>query len=313
MIKKKNELSSLSYKFRALPDHSSHEEHPKFCNRLTEEIHKTKQEHWIAYLEELDQHSVYMANHYILSPSADWGRTSIPVLKTKSADNMLNEATTNDQKSKALVETFFPPPPSTSTVPQDFAYPKPITSFKPIMEEQIERVITNTSAYKAPGPNGICNIVFKHTSELLMPYLFHLFNAVFKLKIYFDPWREFTTVILRKPGKADYSIPKAYHPIALINTTSKLLTSIVAEQVSFILENHNLLPDHHFGGCLGQTTTDSLHILETTVKNMWRNGYQRGLPKCSHWQISSQYEKMTSPARNHRIHHLYADRLKDPA
>ena len=37
------------------------------------------------------------------------------------------------------------------------------------------------------------------------------------------------------------------------------------------MERHNLLPNTHFGGRPGRTTTDSLHILETMIKNAWRN------------------------------------------
>jgi len=178
----------------------------------------------------------------------------------------------NTNKSKALADSFFLPPPTSSTVPEDFDYPSPITPFKPFTEDQIKYAINNTSPYKAPGPDRICNIVFKRASSILTPYLYHLFNAVFKLKTYHDPWREFTMVVLRKPGKADYSIPKAYCPIALINTTCKLLTALVADQVTYTLEHYNLLPNTHFGGCPGYTTTDSLHLLETTIKNTWRKG-----------------------------------------
>jgi hypothetical protein len=174
-------------------------------------------------------------------------------------------------KSKALAQAFFPPPPATSTVPQGFNYPDPVMPFAPITEEQIERAIANTSSYKAHGPDGICNIVFKRASSILTPYLTFLFNAVFTLNTYCNSWREFTTVVLRKPGKADYTVPKAYCPIALLNTMCKLLTAIIAEQVTLLTERHNLLPNMHFGGRPGRTTTDSLHILETTVKNAWRN------------------------------------------
>jgi len=80
------------------------------------------------------------------------------------------------------------------------------------------------------------------------------------------------TVILRKPGKPDYSVPKAYHPIALLNTTAKLLSSIVTDRASYILEAHNLLPATHFGGRPGRTTEDSLHLLESTIRNAWRQG-----------------------------------------
>ena len=56
------------------------------------------------------------------------------------------------------------------------------------------------------------------------------------------------TVILCKPGKPDYSVPKAYHPIALLNTTTKLLSAIVTDRASYLLEAHGLLPSMHFSG-----------------------------------------------------------------
>ncbi|KIJ11392.1 hypothetical protein PAXINDRAFT_60494, partial [Paxillus involutus ATCC 200175] len=52
--------------------------------------------------------------------------------------------------------------------------------------------------------------------------------------------------ILRKPGRPDYTITKAYHPIALLNTTGKFLTVVIMDQLTFLLEQHNLLPNTRF-------------------------------------------------------------------
>ncbi|KAG2030270.1 hypothetical protein BDR03DRAFT_878720 [Suillus americanus] len=168
-----------------------------------------------------------MANRYITAPCGDGGRTSVPVLKVKNEEGNTTEAITNDKKSKALANAFFPPPPVDSSVPLNYNYPEPIVPFAKIMEEQVAKAIANTSSYKAPGPDGICNIVFKQASDILTPYLTHLFNTVFTLNTYFNPWQEFTTVVLKKPGKADYSTAKAYRPIALINTTCKCHIPII--------------------------------------------------------------------------------------
>ena len=65
---------------------------------------------------------------------------------------------------------------------------------------------------------------------------------------YYEPWKHFTTVVLRKPGKPDYEIPKAYRPIALLCTLAKVLTAIVAEDMSRLVEKHQLVPMTHFGG-----------------------------------------------------------------
>ena len=77
-------------------------------------------------------------------------------------------------------------------------------------------------------------------------------------------------MILQKPGKPDYSVPKAYCPIALLNTTAKLLSAIVVDHTSYILESHNLLPNTHFRGRPGRSTEDSLHLLENTIRHVWK-------------------------------------------
>ena len=79
-------------------------------------------------------------------------------------------------------------------------------------------------------------------------------------------------VILRKPGKPRYDIPKAYRPIALLNTMWKTLTAIIADQLTFYSEKFHLLPANHFGGRPGRTTTDAIHLLVHKIKNAQRKG-----------------------------------------
>ena len=43
--------------------------------------------------------------------------------------------------------------------------------------------------------------------------------------------------MLCKPGKPRYDIPKAHQPIALMNTLGKLLSVIVAEDLSFMCKH----------------------------------------------------------------------------
>lgn len=79
-----------------------------------------------------------------------------------------------------------------------------------------------------------------------------------------------TTVVLQKPGKPCYNTPKAYQPIALLNTMSKVLTAIMADIMTFYTETHELPPMHHFGGRPGRTTTNTIHLLLHKIKDSWR-------------------------------------------
>jgi hypothetical protein len=88
----------------------------------------------------------------------------------------------------------------------------------------------------------------------------------------YKPWKSFTTVVLHKPRKPRYDTPKAYQLIALLNTMWKVLTAVLADQITFLTETHQLLPKHHFGGRPGRTTTDAMHLLTLKIKAAWQAG-----------------------------------------
>jgi len=271
MRKQVNRLSRKAYQMRALPLHQCHQELKTLKNAYAAKIEETKLTHWINWLEDLEGNDLWTANNYITSEPSDGGKARIPTLTTTASNGTITHATSNEEKSEAIAKAFFPPAPQPTQDDDINEYPDPIGPHTPFTKDQIKRAITKLSGYKAPGPDGICNIVFKECTNTLTPYLEHLFNGVFTHRTYHEPWKRFTTVVLRKPGKKSYSTPKAYRPIALLNSTCKLLTALVAEQLTFILEHHQLLPNTHFGGRPGRSTTDSIHLLENTIKNAWRS------------------------------------------
>jgi len=245
--KRSNQLSRISHKFRALPDHTCHRASKDAHNKLASEIFKAKKDHWKEWLEEATKDDIWTAHRYINSSPGNGSRTRVPTLKGKDQNGEDITAATNEEKGNLLAETLFPPPPETSSVPADFEYPPPVDKWSPITRTHLNKAIQHLSPYKAPGPDGVANIVLKRC-PLLADHLLPVFNAVFTLKMYYEPWRESITVILRKPGKPDYTVPKAYRPIALLNTTAKLLSAIVTDRTSYLMESHGLLPNTHFGG-----------------------------------------------------------------
>ena len=77
-------------------------------------------------------------------------------------------------------------------------------------------------------------------------------------------------IVLRKPGKSDYSLPNVHRPVALLNTIGKVLSACVAEDLTSAVKEHGLLPINHFGCRPGRTTTDSLHYETKYIKDAWR-------------------------------------------
>ena len=54
------------------------------------------------------------------------------------------------------------------------------------------------------------------------------------LNTYSDCWHEWDTIVLCKLGKPRYDVPKAYRPIALMNMMGKVLSAIVAEDLTYM-------------------------------------------------------------------------------
>jgi hypothetical protein len=54
-------------------------------------------------------------------------------------------------------------------------------------------------------------------------------------------------VVLPKPKRPDYSLPKAYRPISLLECCGKLLEKIVAKRFMSDINLFSLLPNNQFG------------------------------------------------------------------
>ena len=139
-----------------------------------------------------------------------------------------------------------------------------------ISKEQIQRQLKHLKLYKAPRPDRIPNLVLMKCADILVDILWHIYSAILEKELCYDPWKQFTTVVLRKLGKLQYDVTKVYRPIARLNTMGKLLTAIISEQLTYYMEKHSLLPTTHFGGRPGRTTTDTLHMLTYKIKVAWR-------------------------------------------
>lgn len=271
--RKKNSLSDLSYKLRALPDHPIHSEHTMIRNKYGEEIEKAKTQHWTEWLSNATERELWLANRYLTNPYGDGSTARIPTLVVKSSCGWEQDISTNEEKSKAFLSTFFPPPPAQENAAEDnTAYNSAVEDRGEIDLETLRRHLEKLSPYKAPGPDGIPNIILMRSSSLIETHLQFIFNGTLDLRAYHPTWKDSVTVVIRKPGKSDYRLTKAYRPIALLNTIAKLCSSIVAERIATLAERHNLLPAHHFGGRQGRTTTDALHCVTQKIKDSWRRG-----------------------------------------
>jgi hypothetical protein len=72
-----------------------------------------------------------------------------------------------------------------------------------VTREQIRAQLKNTRAepFKAPGPDGVPNIVLRNCADTIVDRLYYIFEAMLERGFLYKPWKVSNTVVLRKPGK----------------------------------------------------------------------------------------------------------------
>jgi hypothetical protein len=172
-----------------------------------------------------------------MAPPTDGGKVKIPKLKHRVGDDEVT-ASTNEEKSIALAKCFFPIKPPEPGVRAEEKFPKACKGVGSITREQIHEQLRKMKPFKAPGPDGIPNIVLSRCADIISDRLFFIYEAMLEKGLFYSPWKVSTTVVLQKPGKPHYDVPKAYRPIVLLNTMWKVLAAIVANHITHLTEKH---------------------------------------------------------------------------
>ena len=151
----------------------------------------------------------------------------------------------------------------------------PTRSFPAISQKEIWDALRPTTNSSAPGPD---HVTWRHLKlALSLPEtdvsVMNLFNKVCFTGTWPTHFKESTSVIIPKPNKTDYTIPKAYRPIALLNTLGKLLTKILANRLQHDAAEHNILHRDQFGGIQGHSTIDAGLVLTDFISEHRERGW----------------------------------------
>ena len=181
----------------------------------------------------------------------------------------------DEEKAKALMEAFIPTPPKPG-MPSNRAR-RAIHQARPLewprlTKHEVERAIFSSNPNKAPGIDEIGFRVWWELWPVVGDPLLWLYSTSLELRHVPKQWKTARIITLRKPGKPDYTVPKAFRPISLHPTISKGLEAVVAARLSYILEKHNLLPINHFGARPSRSAEQALNVLVERIYQAWRGG-----------------------------------------
>jgi hypothetical protein len=163
-------------------------------------------------------------------------------------------------KARLLRDRFFPSTcPPVDPIQPDNPPTTPARRWESISEDEIKQALATTSASSAPGLSGTGYTLLKWVHAARPDLLTELFNLSIDAGTH--PWKTATVVAINKPNKPDYSQPKAYRPISLLECTGKVLEKIVAKRFNRDIAQHNLLPMTQFGSWAQHCATDAVATL----------------------------------------------------
>ena len=198
----------------------------------------------------------------------------IPALRDEEGNNHYDHST----MSNMLSERFFAQ--LGSHIPTHFAddpTARTRRSFHLFEEDELWRQLVATSNTSAPGSSGIGWLIIKKAWEHIKEHLCAIYNACLLLGHHPRVWKEAKVVVIPKPDKPDYSLPKAHRPISLLETMSKLLEKVIAKRIQFDLVQHELVPTNQFGGRMHSSCLDAAMTLVHDIQAAHAAGLKTGM------------------------------------
>ena len=106
-----------------------------------------------------------------------------------------------------------------------------------------------------------------------IPLVFYkVYKVLFETGVHPTQWKEGIGIVLAKPNKEDYTVPKAYRIIALLNYLGKTLEKIFATRLSHLANTTaNLLHATQIGGRKQRSAIDAALLLLNEIQSRKKN------------------------------------------
>ena len=133
-----------------------------------------------------------------------------------------------------------------------------------VTPREIKRVIMKTGSRKAPGHDGIQNILLKNLPKKAFVKLNYIFNACLIHCHFPDAWKIANILPFHKAGK-DKLFPASYRPISLIPTLAKTFERLIFNRILSFENKNKLLICEQFGFRKNRSTVQQLINLVNAI------------------------------------------------
>jgi len=115
---------------------------------------------------------------------------------------------------------------------------------------ELMEALAACSSLSSPGPDHVTWVHLKNivAEPLCLNVFIKLANACLMVGHWPKHFKESVLVIIPKPSKLSYSAPKAFRPIALLNTLGKLIEKMLSNRIQHDMIAYDLVDPNQFGG-----------------------------------------------------------------
>lgn len=134
----------------------------------------------------------------------------------------------------------------------------------PFTLRELDHAARTFNPKKAPGADGFTADICVQAINCDTDFFLSLVNKCLALNYFPKAWKEATVVVLRKPGKETYSVPKSYRPIGLLPVLGKIYEKMLVARLKY-----HVLPKispRQYGFMPQKSTEDSLYTLMQHIR-----------------------------------------------
>lgn len=220
----------------------SYESYKQIRRETHELVRKTKSEHWRIFSKQLE-HDFYGTQKTVWKTIRNQRKELTELVQAKGIDketwiNYIKHLYRDTNQEKPNISVNIQPDEPT------------IVSIS-----EVETELAKLRNRKASGPDGIPNDLLKYGEEVLAAEITKLINIILKHQRVPTEWKLSTLIMMFKKG--DKQEPSNYRGIALLNTTLKLTTRLLANKILA----HTTLSDEQQGFRKGRSCNDAIFII----------------------------------------------------
>lgn len=271
-------------------------------NEYFHAIRQAKSDSWMNFLKNARDKDVYKAYKFTKSIQVE----KIPTIQFNDQLNI-----TFDQKCNAFLHAMYPKQTYMSQL--DSTYQSENNIWSDLTESELQQSIMSSNPNKAPGPTGINFMIVQRAYNSISKLFYMLFMNLIKYGHHPSQWRKGLGAILKKPNKPDYSNPKAYRIITLLECLGKISEKIVANRLAYYASlvdldiqqsmklNSNLLDFDQMGGRKFRSAVDAVMNLTHDIQHAFN---EKKVTSCLLLDVKGAFDHVSKDQLLQNLHKL---------